>query len=379
MLFKGTPERDAVEINDEIENLGGNINAYTTYDHTVYHMVLPSRHWREGMDIFFDMMLNSEFDEDEFEVEQAVILEEIREGDDSLDSYLGDRFFEDFYGDHSYGRPIYGTEESVERFSLENIQGFFSRTYRPENMVLAVSGDVEWHALVDAVRDLTADWSGKKSSLPKIPSLPEERKAVATLVSRGQEERILEIAFPGPSVFHEDVPALEVLNVVLGGGETSRLYRELRIKRELTRSIMTSLFVPFQAGAIQIHVLPFEKSEKEVVQEVVRQLQKVKKGTISGKELKRAQLTLEKDMIFNNETVDGRAKTLGYFQLTYGSFEEEEKYRNRILSVSREDIQGVCQRYFDFSKMSVALLVPKGEALPSSDQVQQWIVEVAGE
>jgi zinc protease len=373
MLFKGTEDRDSVEINDEIENLGGNVNAFTTYDHTVYHMVLPSRFWREGLEVLTDMVFHSRMDEEEFEIERSVILEEIREGDDSLENYLGDRFFEAFYQGHPYGRPVVSNAEAIRRLSLADLISFFGRWYRPGNMVLAVAGDVDWHALVDAVADLTGDSVSDPGRLPTLPAVNPDRLPVRTLLNRGSEERILEIAFPVPGVKHEDVPALELASVVLAGGEMSRLYRELRLRRELARSIQTNLFVPLETGAFVVHALPYAGREEKTLRELIRQIGLLKKRKIPAEELTRAKLTLEKEIVFSDETAEGRAKTLGYFQLTYGAFEQEESYRNRILSVTEAELRSAVNRHFDLARMSAALLLPRQETLPTSEEIAGWI------
>jgi zinc protease len=373
MLFKGTEDRDSVEINDEIENLGGNVNAFTTYDHTVYHMVLPSRSWAEGLEVFGDMAFRSCLDEDEFEIERAVILEEIREGDDSLEVHLGDKFFEEFYRGHPYGRPVVATEDAIRRLDPETLRSFYSRWYHPRNMVLSVAGNLDWHLLVDRVRDVTGDFADDPPLAPKLPPVPKDRLPVRTLINRGSEERILEVAFPVPNVHHEDVPALELLSIVLAGGEMSRLYRELRLRRELVRAVQTNLFVPLEEGAFVVHALPYAEREEEAVREIVRQLRVLGGKQVSAAELRRSKLTLEKEIIFSDETPEGRAKTLGYFQLTHGAFEEEERYRKRILSVTERELREVAGRYFDARKMSLALLVPRSEALPAPEEIETWI------
>lgn len=376
MLFKGTDRRDSLAINNEIENLGGNVNAFTTYDHTVYHLVLSSRFWREGLDVLADMTFHSRLDEEEFEIERQVILEEIREGDDSLENYLGERFFGALYPGHPYGRPVIADAETIRRFDTETLRAFYSRWYRPKNMVLSVAGNVEWHLLVDAVRELTGDLTNGSSPVPILPKVSESKEAVFTLLGRGTEERILEVAFPTPNVRHEDVPALELLSIVLAGGEMSRLFRELRLKRELTRLIQTNLFVPLERGLFIFHTLPYAGLEKELIQELIRQLRILKNEPVSPLELSRAKLTLDKEIIFSDETAEGRSKILGYFQLTYGAFEEEERYRERVMAVTEPQIRQVAQRYFDIQKMGLSLLLPKQEKLLTSVQIWEWISAV---
>ncbi|MFH1262147.1 MAG: pitrilysin family protein [Pseudomonadota bacterium] len=373
MLFKGTERRDSIAINDEIENLGGNVNAFTTYDHTVYHLVLPSRFWRQGLDVFADMLFHSQMDEEEFEIERQVILEEIREGDDALDNFLGEKFFESIYPGHPYGRPVIATAGQIRKISVETAKSFYARGYRPKNMVLAVAGNVEWNLLCDAVRDFSGELTNGSTPVPTIPPAANLEKNVFTSIARGSEERILEAAFAIPGAHHPDVAALELLSVVLAGGETSRLYRELRLKREVTRSIQTNLFIPLQRGSFVFHALPYAGHEGEAVREIVRQLRLLKTELISPLELSRAKLTLEKEMAFGDETAEGRARTLGYFELTYGSYEEEAKYRARVLATTEGEVRGAAAKYFDFDRMGLALLLPKQEKSLTPQEIQKWV------
>ncbi len=374
MLFKGTESRDSVALNDAIENFGGNINAFTTFDYTAYHMVLSSRFWKEGLSILLDMVFHSLLDEEDMEIERQVILEEIRESEDSLDSVFGDRFFHDLYPNHGYGRPIFGTMDGIRSFSHPLMTGFYKRWYKPGNIVLAVAGDVDWPQLIEAVNEFVPEVATKETFVasPFESTRPLEVPTVTTL-SRGHEERMLELAFPIPSIRHADIPALDLLSIILGEGGMSRLYREIRLKRQLARDVGSSLFAPFQAGRFLLRALPYRETQKELLEELILQLRILINEGVSTRELNQAKLELDKELVFNDETVEGRARTLAYYESTFGSLEEELHYRDRVFAINERQMGEVARKYIDLRKMSLGLLIPASETAPQESELKEII------
>jgi zinc protease len=358
MLFKGTETMDSVALNDAIENLGGNMNAFTSFEETAYHMVLPKKYWSEGLTILLDMVFHSVFDQEEVEIERQVILEELHEGDDSPDSLFGEKFFEKIYPGHGYGRPVIGTIDSIKSFSRGDLTTWYDKHYQPSEMVLTVCGDVPWEKLFEVVRTHLGDlspgkaqrWSGPSPTLPTYP--------LHLSFQKGNEERIVELAFPIPGALHEDIPLLDLLSCVVGEGEISRLNQALRIRNPLARSVSMNTFTPTQEGQFLIRIYPYEGKEIQGFEETLRQLQMVREYGISSLELQRAKLLLEKELLFNDETPEGRARTMAYFQTMAGGVEEEEKYRVRYLSATEEMLLQVARKYLLFDRLAVGTLSP---------------------
>ncbi|HLG18871.1 MAG TPA: insulinase family protein, partial [Bdellovibrionota bacterium] len=374
MLFKGTENRDAIQLNDEIENLGGNINAFTSFEQTAYHLQLSNRFWREGLNVLLDMVFHARLDEEEMEIERQVILEELREGNDALDNVLGEKFYEVLYPDHGYGRPVIGTMESVRGLRHADLCSYFHRWYRPDNMILAVAGDVDWHSLVEAVRELSSDNDPTDPLVPTQVGNPANLDSLRYVaVTRGEQERILDLAFSIPGVDHPDVPALDVLSYVLGEGEVSRLYREIRVKQQLARSVGSSMFSPFKTGKFVIQGLPYEERDLDLLKSFLEQIRLLHEEEVSATELNRAKLNLDKEIVFNDETVEGRAKSLAYYETVFGSVEYEAKYRDQIFSVTERQVQEITRRYLDPRQMGIALLRPKSEQAPSLEQLQDLV------
>ncbi len=371
MLFKGTETRDAITLNDEIENLGGQMNAFTAFDHTAFHLTLAREVWRPGLEILLDMAFRSRIDENEVEIERRVILEEIQEGNDSLELLLGDKSFEAIYPDHPLGRPVTGTKESIQEVPAQSLISFYQRWYRPRNMVLTVAGDLDWEAVTEMAREATNDLDHRFENIP-FPSLAtqvEEPRVVS--LAKGKEERILEVAFPIPALPDSDLAGLELLTVLLTGGETSRLYREMRLRQQLARSIHASLFVVPVKGRLFIATQPHPGKEMDLLAGIVEEIRHLQEEGISPLELSQAKLTLEKELLFTDETAEGRARALGYFEMMYGSWQEEERYRNRMLAVREDEIVALARKYLSPSKMDLFMLVPSSETVPEAAKIQQ--------
>jgi zinc protease len=370
MLFKGTEAMDSVALNDAIENFGGNVNAYTSYEETVYHMVLSSRSWSEGLKILLDMLFHSRLEEDEMEVERQVILEEIKEGDDMLDSVLSDRFFEALYPGHGYGRPIIGARQEVADLSHVDLNNFYRRAYNPGHMVLAAVGNVDGSRLTEFVRSYLGELAPDPAKAPAVSEIRNGARPVYTRIQKGKEERILEAAFPIPGIHHPDLPALDLLSILLGEGELSRLYGVLKLEHQLVRSVASSLFTPFRTGQFLVRAFLNKSNERDVLRQIGNETARLINDGVSNAELRRAKSQLEKDLIFADETAEGRARTLAHYEWVYGDFEEEQRYRARAQAVTEGEVAEVARKYLDPAAAGVAILLPASETPPEEMEIR---------
>ncbi|MFH1017534.1 MAG: pitrilysin family protein [Pseudomonadota bacterium] len=373
MLFKGTETLDSVALNDAIENLGGNVNAYTSYEETAYHMALSSRSWNEGLQILLDMVFKSQLDEEEMEIERKVILEELKEGEDALDSLLSDRFFESLYPDHGYGRPIIGKQAEVRGLGHRELLGFYRRWYRPADMVLAVVGNMEWVRLSEFVRGYLNELALDGEKAPTVPEVQALRSPAFLRIQKGSEERIMDIAFPIPGIRHPDLPVIDLLSIVLGEGDLSRLHVLLKLEKKVVRSVATSLYSPERTGQFLIRAFLYKDNEQEVLRHVAREISRVRREGISRAELTRAKAQLEKELLFADETAEGRARTLAHYEWIYGDFEEEQRYRARIRTVTEEEVTQAARSYLDLGKTGIGLLLPASDPVQPEDAIRSCV------
>ncbi|MCZ6714544.1 MAG: pitrilysin family protein, partial [Deltaproteobacteria bacterium] len=240
MLFKGTERRAVGEIARTVEAAGGHINAFTGFDMTVYHITMASRDMTVGIDVLADAVLHSTFDPGELAKEQEVILEEIRRGLDSPHRVLSQSVFDTAYQQHPYRLPVIGTEELVKSFSREQLLDFFERWYVPNNMTFVAVGDLNPKATLKQIREAF-------SNVEPRPDLSHPRQAESQqstprsiVVRRSFKQTLLGLAYPITAFSDPDTPYLDLLSMVLGSGDSSRLYRNVKDRLDYVYTISTS-------------------------------------------------------------------------------------------------------------------------------------------
>ncbi len=358
MIFKGTETRGPGELAEVIEAVGGRINAYTSYENTVYHATLSARHWKLALDILCDAVLNSTFDPEELEREKPVVLEEIRMRNDRPSSRLFQELMVNAYKTHPYHLPIIGTSASVSGFDRQDILDYMAKNYHPENFAIVVVGDVRFAEVLGEVEKLLADLPKSGIGRPDFPTESAQAAPRFYHLAEDVNQTNLAMALPISQFDHLDTPVLDVLAYILGQSETSRLYHELRDEKGLVFRIGASAWVPHDPGLFEISaILEAEKVEKTVTM-ILAELFKLKYLPVSEDELERAKTNLESEFVFNLERVEGQAKVLGTFEFLSGD-PREDGYLEQISAVTHKDIMRVANTYFKGNKVTVGVLTPR--------------------
>jgi zinc protease len=362
MIFKGTEKRKVREMAREIESMGGSINAYTSFDQTVYHVIIASRYADTGLDILADAIQHSTFDPIELEREREVILEEMRMGMDDPSRRLFQQTMATVFQKHPYRRPIIGYEKTVRFIQRNQMLSFFKKWYVPNRMVFVAVGDFDPQKMEVEVREAFKDF--KSSAQGPIPIVQEpEQEKLRSIVSYGNfKETYLEMAVPITSVNDKDTPALDTLSSILGGGEASRLVQKVKLEKGLVNSISASSFTPKDPGAFIIEAtLPLENLQNaiEAILEEIKQLGQI---GVTSEELNRVKVNLESDTIYDRQTVQGQARKLGYYETILGDLHFEREYLARVTLLQSEDIKEMVEKYFKPSQWTISLLVPSEKA-----------------
>ncbi|HEY2773092.1 MAG TPA: pitrilysin family protein [Candidatus Binatia bacterium] len=360
MLFKGTARRGVGEIASSVESSGGSINAWTSWDHTVYHLVLASRFAGEGIDILADAMQNSSFDPGELKKELGVVLEEWKRGQDNPSNRVYDMMFDTAYQSHPYKRPVIGTEASIKGLSRELITGFYKRYYAPSNMTLIVVGDVNADEMQREIQQKFggfADHDVHRGKRPAEPLQKETRFAGATM---DVQEAQLAVGFHIPDANAKDTPALDVLAHILGGGESSRVYRHLVAEQSIATSASAFAYTPSDPGLFLISASYEAPDEKKVLGALLEETAKVRDFPITDEELARAKTNLESDFVFRSQTVQGQSRELGYAIVVHHDPNYADKYIHQIRAITAADVQKVARKYLTTENMSGVSLLPTG-------------------
>lgn len=378
MIFKGTPTRAPGEVAGGIEAMGGQINAYTSYEYTVYHATLSSRNWGEALEVLSDAVLHSTFDAAELEREKKVVLEEIRMRKDRANIALFQELMAQAYTTHPYRLPISGTAESVTAISREDILRYMQNHYHPDNFTVVVVGDVRVQQVLDSVNSLMGALPRSDAQPPTIPREPAQASTRLFALNEDVNQTQLALAFPGSAFKGQDAAILDVMTSILASGETSRLYTTLRNDKGLVYRIDGSAFTPKDPGLLEFTATLDADKVAPALEEMLTEIFRLKHSKVSTEELERAKSNLEGDFIFNLERAEGQARVLGSFEFLTGD-PREDKYLERVRAVSKEDIPRIAAFYLKGEHLTVGTIAPLGAPKPLTQaQLAQIITKAEG-
>jgi predicted Zn-dependent peptidase len=341
MAFKGTETRSAAAIAEEIEAVGGHINAYTAREQTAYYVKVLKEDTALAADIIGDILTHSTFEPEEMERERGVILQEIGQANDTPDDIIFDHFQEVAYPLQSLGRPILGTEEGIREMPRTILTGYMKRHYAPPNVVVAAAGKLEHQQILDLVQRHFAD-------LPA--QTPPEMESGVYQGGEFREDRDLDqvhIVLGFPSVGYSDpdyYPTL-LLSTVLGGGMSSRLFQEIREKRGLVYSIYSFAQPYMDGGLFGIYAGTGESEAEELMPVTLDELRKVQ-SSVSDAELARAKAQVKASVLMSLESTGSRCEQLARQIQVFGRVLSTEETVRKIIAVTPEDVQRAAARHF---------------------------------
>lgn len=361
MLFKGTERRAVGEIAATVESAGGMVNAFTSHDMTVYHITMASRDTAVGIDVLADAVQHSTFDANELAREIEVVVEEIRRSEDSPGSVLSQALFATAYRNHPYGRPVIGSRESVRSFRRDDLLAFHRKWYVPNNMAFIVVGDIDAERVLAQIREAFAGAKPSKALAHPRPVEPPVREPRATVVRSTFEQSLLGLTWPITSFRDEDTPYLDLLSLVLGGGESSRLYREVQDRQRLVHSISAGSYTPLDAGQFMIDAALDAARIEDATRAIAEEVRLLREAGPSQSELERARTNILASQVHEKETMQGQARKVGYFHALGGGLEYEQVYLDRIRHATPDDLRRVAREYLAPEGMSAVALLAKGE------------------
>jgi predicted Zn-dependent peptidase len=355
MAFKGTKRRSARAIAEEIEDVGGHLNAYTSREFTAYHATVLKGDEGLAIDILADILQNSMFDQDELDRERAVILQEIGQTNDTPDDVVFDHFQEIAFPDQSVGRSILGTVEIVSAMPRAALQGYMDDHYSASRMVFSAAGNIDHDAVVRLVEDGfdNLPHGGAADSEPARYVGGDFRQ------HRDLEQAHLVLGFEGIPFNDPDYYPLSVLSVVLGGGMSSRLFQEVREKRGLVYAIYTFAASYSDSGLFGVYAGTGEAETGEVM-EVVCDLLRDLPGTIDAGELRRARAQIRAGVLMSLESTASRCEQLARQLLVLGREVPVSEISERIEAVDNDALDRIARRIFTQPATFAALGPVKG-------------------
>ena len=376
MLFKGTKTRPANAIAQAVQDVGGYINAYTSFDRTVYWIDVPKAGVNAALDVLADAMINSTLPSEEYAREQEVIRREFAMGFDDPDRVAGQLLFATAYQRHPYRLPVIGLLDVFNQLTQEQVMNYYRSRYVPNNLTFVVVGDVCAQEVQEQIARLFQAQPAKSLQPLYIPAEPPQLGAREVHQEFSTELTRLSVAWHIPEVTHPDVPALDLLATILGEGRSSRLYRRVREEAGLAFGVSCFSYTPGEPGIFGIDATT-EPAKRAAAQALIlRLVAEIKENGITAKELAKAKKISLSHHLASLTTMRGQASDLGSNWFLTRNLNFTRDYLEAIQELTAEDIRRVGQTYLTTANMTVVSLNPKGSL---GDRAELGSAAAAGE
>ncbi len=348
------------EARERLERIGGASNASTSFDRTIYYITTSAGHWKEALGLLLFYVSESTLDPLQVQREKAVIQQEIKMGENDPGSELWKFFMKTAYRVNPARNPVIGYEEVFVGLDRDALESYYNERYQPENMVVALVGKVVPHEVLQFISEKTRDFSRKGRRPATIPPEPEQAG------SRWEEKELpmarlaqAVVGFPSVTIYSKDLYALDVLAILLGDGETSRLHRRLKDKENKVLSVNASNWTPsFVEGRFTIFLSLAPQNWPGILVPIEEEINLLKKEPVSPEELEKARKSVLAQHIFGKESVSAQARSLASSYFETGDPYFDEKYVENLRKVSREDIRDVARRYLLMDRLNIAVVKP---------------------
>ena len=343
MLFKGTARRTPQQIAEEIDAVGGRINAHTSKEYTSYYAIVLDNHVDLAVDILSDMYLNSLFKQEEIDRERNVILEEISMYEDTPDEKIHDLAAQNIWDGHVLGNPIIGTVDSVKAMTREDMLDCMRTHYTPDNTIIAIAGNVNTAEVLALVTEKFGSATGKKQEI----SIPETKVVPGTkVIKKKTEQAHLCLSVKGVSYLNTDRFTFSILSSVLGGSMSSRLFQKVREEKGLVYSIYSYPTFYREGGLFTIYVGMQLKAAHEVLDIIQREVRSIRDTGITVEELYRAKEQLKGHMVLNMEDTSSRMSWLLKSKYYYEKVQSVEDVMAKVDAVTAGDVQRLANEFF---------------------------------
>src|SRR5436309_12490977 len=354
LLFKGTSHRTAEEIARQVDSIGGHLDAFTAKETICYSTKVLDEHLPIAFDILSDLLLNPKFDPGDMEKERGVILEEIKMVEDTPDDLVHEIFIQNFWKDQPLGRPILGTKQTVSRLDRGKVTDFFQEFYTPDDIVISAAGNLEHQAVVDLVQEKFGAVKTRRNGYLEVPAHTHSR---ITIRNKKELEQVhICLGVPSYSLSHEDRYACYILNTILGGGMSSRLFQNIREKQGLVYAIFSGLNSYRDTGCLSIYAGTSLETTSKVVDLVIAEFRNLKQHLVDPEELRRAKDHLKGSLMLSLESTSSRRSNLARQELHFGRFFTLDELAASIEAVTAEGVQRVAQTFFNQKQIALTVL-----------------------
>jgi predicted Zn-dependent peptidase len=354
MVFKGTAHRSAEDIARQVDSIGGNMDAFTAKECICFNIKVLDEHLPIAMDVLSDLVLNPTFDTQDITRERSVILEEIKMDEDSPDYLVHEIFSLNFWKDHPLGKPILGTKDTVKRFERPPVLDFYAQRFSPGNIIICAAGNLDHAKFVELVSKHFHAMKPVKNGFHSAPP-----RVVPKIILRNKkalEQVQICVGVPSHPIAHEKRHASYILNTLLGGGMSSRLFQNIRERQGLAYAIYSDLSPYRDTGCLSVYAGTSRESANKVVQSIVAEFRKLKADHVPAEELRRSKDQLKGSLMLSLESSTARMSNLARQEMYFDHFNDMDELLQKIEAVTADQLQQLAQEFFHTESIAVTVL-----------------------
>jgi predicted Zn-dependent peptidase len=356
MVFKGTERRSAEAIAREMDSVGGMLDAFTSKEQICFNAKVLDENLPIAFDVIADLVLRPRFDSEDVAKERQVVLEEIKMDLDNPEYLLHEIFTRGFWPEHPLGRPILGTPETVKQFSREALQTRFREWFAPDHLVITAAGNVTHQQVMDLIQ---REFGGLRSNDVLEDHTPPRTDAPLHVERKKELEQVhLCVGVPSLPIAHERRFGIAVLNNMLGGGMSSRLFQNIREKRGLAYAVFSEITPYSDAGMLTVYSGTAKETVGQVLDLTIAEFRSMKESPVADEELRRAKNHLKGSLMLSLESTSSRMSNLARQELYFGKFYSLDEILASIEAVTREDVQSLAREFFRPEQISATVLGP---------------------
>ena len=354
MVFKGTKNRSAEQIARSVDSIGGGLDAFTSKELVSYNVKVLDEHLPEAFDVVADLVRNPLFQKADIEKEKGVILEELKMEVDNPEYLIHEIFSSNFWKGHALGRPILGTKRTIRAFDRDKVERYYRQFYTPSNILITAAGSLDHRRLVRLADKYFGDLKPRRTT--QLEQTPHPHAPLVFRDKNSLEQVHVYLGVPSIPMPHEQRFACYILNAVLGGGMSSRLFQNIREKQGLAYTVYSELTMYRDAGCMLIYAGTSLRSAGKVVESIVRELRELVDKKVTPEELRRAKDHLKGSFVLGLESTSSRMGNLARQELYFKKFFSLDEMLDSIEHVTAGEVQTLAQQFFDPKTMAVAML-----------------------
>jgi len=354
MVFKGTESRSAEAIARQVDSIGGNMDAFTAKECVCFNVKVLDEHLPIALDVLSDLVLHPVFSQEDIDRERGVILEEIKMDEDNPDYLVHEIFTQNFWKDHPLGRPILGTKDTVKKFERKTVLDSYKQRFVPGNLIVCAAGNLKHAEFVRLVSNYFESMKPRQNGFHSAP--PKIASRIVLRNKKSLEQVQICVGVPSHHMAHEKRHASYILNTLLGGGMSSRLFQNIRERQGLAYAIYSDLNPYRDTGCLSVYAGTSRESAQKVVRSIVSEFRKLKQDLVPEEELRRSKDQLKGSLMLSLESSTARMSNLARQEMYFDRFFSLDELIERIESVTAAELMELAEQFFRTESIAVTAL-----------------------